>query len=87
MIILVKELIRDNLKENTLSFVNAMPKDINTRNMVAYAIRKVAFSRKTGVSISKYKKMIEAIMPYIGPFFISILKSNSFLANKIPIVK
>ena len=44
------------LKENTLSLVNAIPKDIRIKKMVAYVISIVVFTRKLGGSISKYKK-------------------------------
>ena len=68
------------VNEKTFNLVNAIPRDISTKKIVAYAIRKVAFSKNTGVSISKYKKIIEKIIPYIGPLYIKILKSNFFFA-------
>ena len=40
-----------------------------------------------GTSISKYKKNNANIIPYIGPFLNSILKSKDFFAKNTPRVK
>ena len=45
IIILVKEFIKETFNEKTFNLVNAIPRDISTKKIVAYAIRKVAFSK------------------------------------------
>ena len=47
------EEIKAFLKEKTLNRVSAIPRDIKIKNIVAYINKKVVFSIKTGVSISK----------------------------------
>ena len=39
--------------ENTLSLDRATPKDINTKKIVEYPIKKVAFSKNLGAGILK----------------------------------
>ena len=58
-ITLIIEYIRVSLNEKTLSFDNAMPKDIKTKNIVEYPIRKVAFSKNFGDGIWKYTNIKE----------------------------
>ena len=48
IITLVSEYISVSLKEKTLSCESAMPKDIKTKKIAEYPIRKVAFSRNFG---------------------------------------
>ena len=59
---LAKDETRALLKENTLSLVNAIPKDISIKKIVAYVISIVVFTRKLGGLISKYKKNTETII-------------------------
>ena len=49
---LVSEYINVSLKEKTLSWERATPKDIKTRKIAEYPIKKVAFSRNFGEGIS-----------------------------------
>ena len=48
---LAKDDIKDFLKEKTFNFVNATPRDINIKNIVAYINKKDVFSTKIGSSI------------------------------------
>ena len=50
---LVSEYINVSLKEKTLRWESAMPKDIRTKKIVEYPIKKVAFSKNLGDGISK----------------------------------
>ena len=43
----------------TRNLARATPKDINTKNIVAYVKRKVVFSRNTGTFKLKYKNKID----------------------------
>ena len=50
------------LKEKTLSLVNAIPKDIKIKKIVAYVSNEVVFSTKFGSLILKYKRITEIII-------------------------
>ena len=49
---LVREYINVSVKEKTLRCERAMPKDIKTKKIAEYPIKKVAFSRNFGEGIS-----------------------------------
>ena len=49
---LVSEYINVSLKEKTFSCDSAMPKDIKTKKIAEYPIKKVAFSRNFGEGMS-----------------------------------
>ena len=49
---LVSEYIKVSLSENTLRCESATPKDIKTKNIAEYPIKKVAFSKNLGEGIS-----------------------------------
>ena len=50
------------LKEKTLKRVNAIPRDIRIKKIVAYIKRKVVFSINTGSLTLKYNKITEIII-------------------------
>ena len=77
IITLKNENIIESRKEN-LNLVNAIPKDINTKKIVAYVRRKVVFSRNNGVLISKNRKKTETIIAYTGGLLIRISNENFF---------
>ena len=53
IITLVNEKTRASLKEKILNLDNAIPKDIKTKKIVEYEIKKVAFSKNLGDGILK----------------------------------
>ena len=53
IITLMSEKYKLSLKEKIFSFDNATPKDIKTKKIVEYEIKKVAFSKNLGDGILK----------------------------------
>ena len=92
MIIREKELINEFFNEKTFNFVRAIPRDIKTKKIVAYAIKKdssklvpegivgrVPFKGKLSESIFQYIGGLRAGMGYCGAKNIKALKSAKFI--------
>ena len=81
-----RDIIIEFFSEN-LNLVNAIPKDIKTKKIVAYVNKKVVFSKNIGVLILKYKKITDMIIAYTGGLLIRISIENFFFAKNTPKVK